>query len=212
MAGAKLQHELAFLASPLTTAEYEQYLDEIVGSSNINHQQTVANFWQSFTPQLAKVRDFSSLQLNIELSKGSHVCPHCAKDNINVALKLLDGQYGKYWKCQTCNSNLKDVEGKPLYIEKTTTSSIPAKPTGEKCPECSSDLVERDGKFGKFITCSNYPKCKWTPPKAEKPAPVKTDEVCIKCGSGMVIREAKATNNKFLACSAFPKCKHIASL
>ena len=92
------------------------------------------------------------------------------------------------------------------------TETKVTKITGDKCPECSRDLVERDGKFGKFITCSGYPECKWTPPKVEKSAPVKTDDICIKCGNGMVIRESKATNNKFLACSAFPKCKHIMSL
>ncbi len=32
----------------------------------------------------------------------------------------------------------------------------------EKCPECSGDLIQREGKFGKFLGCSNYPKCKFT--------------------------------------------------
>ncbi len=212
MIGDKLQHELAFLSSPLTTAEYEQYLDEIVGSSNINHQQTVANFWQSFTPSLAKVREFSLLQLNIELNKNSTMCPHCAKGNVYVALKPLDGKFGKYWKCQTCNSNLKDVDGKPLYIEKTTTSAVPAKATGEKCPECSRDLVERDGKFGKFIACSGYPNCKWTPPKPESAKPQPTDHLCTKCSSPMVLRESKDKTSSFLACSAYPKCKNTITL
>lgn len=31
-----------------------------------------------------------------------------------------------------------------------------------KCPRCSGDLIERNGKYGKFIGCSNYPKCKYT--------------------------------------------------
>ena len=31
-----------------------------------------------------------------------------------------------------------------------------------KCPKCGELLVEREGKYGKFIGCSNYPKCKYT--------------------------------------------------
>jgi DNA topoisomerase-1 len=32
----------------------------------------------------------------------------------------------------------------------------------EKCPECGNALVEKSGKYGKFLGCSNYPKCKFT--------------------------------------------------
>lgn len=33
--------------------------------------------------------------------------------------------------------------------------------TGEMCPECNSPLVKRNGKFGEFVACSNYPSCKY---------------------------------------------------
>ena len=38
---------------------------------------------------------------------------------------------------------------------------VEAKKTGEVCPECGSDLVERKSRYGTFIACSNYPKCKY---------------------------------------------------
>ena len=38
---------------------------------------------------------------------------------------------------------------------------ISPKKTGEKCPECGHDLVERHGRYGKFIACENYPECKY---------------------------------------------------
>jgi DNA topoisomerase-1 len=48
-------------------------------------------------------------------------------------------------------------------------SAQPARPvaqlTGEKCPDCGQDLVERRGRFGPFVSCSGYPKCKYRPPK-----------------------------------------------
>jgi DNA topoisomerase-1 len=85
-------------------------------------------------------------------------------------------------------------------------------PTGENCPECDSELLLRKGRYGEFIACSNFPKCKYTKNvNGEEPEkPEETDEVCEKCGSPMVIKNSK--RGKFLACSAYPKCKNAKSL
>ena len=39
------------------------------------------------------------------------------------------------------------------------------KPTGLECPKCGNELLEREGRFGAFIACGNYPECKYTQPK-----------------------------------------------
>ena len=92
---------------------------------------------------------------------------------------------------------------------------------GRECPECGGDLVERNGKFGKFIACSNYPTCKYTEhveqPKPEtdgeventepKEEPIPTGEKCPECGGDLV--ERKGRYGKFVACSNFPTCKYI---
>ena len=89
-----------------------------------------------------------------------------------------------------------------------------AKPTGEKCPECGDgELVIRKGRYGEFIACSNFPKCKYSrnidkDGKVEEPET--TDEVCDKCGAPMVIKNSR--RGKFLACSAYPKCKNTKPL
>ena len=76
--------------------------------------------------------------------------------------------------------------------------------TGEKCPECGGDLVVRTGKYGKFVSCSNYPKCKYIKKEEKKPA----TEVCtcIKCGNPIVERTTRK-GKVFFGCSNFPKCK-----
>lgn len=76
--------------------------------------------------------------------------------------------------------------------------------TGESCPECGNDLVWRNGKYGKFISCSNYPSCKYTRSEEEE---VKSEEVCPNCGSPMVMKKGKY--GSFLACSNYPECKTI---
>ncbi len=85
-------------------------------------------------------------------------------------------------------------------------------PTGENCPKCQSELLLRKGRYGEFIACSNFPKCKYTKniDGTEVEGPEETDEKCEKCGSPMVIKNSK--RGKFLACSAYPKCKNAKSL
>ncbi len=95
-----------------------------------------------------------------------------------------------------------------------------AKPLGRNCPECGSELLLRSGRYGEFIACSGFPKCKYTeqvvaegedPAEKQPAAPVETtDEVCEKCGSPMVVKNGR--NGKFLACSGYPKCKNTKSL
>ena len=75
--------------------------------------------------------------------------------------------------------------------------------TGEKCPECGSDLVIRKGKFGEFVACGNYPECKYI--KKEKQE-VKEICKCPKCSGNIIERKSKA-GKIFYGCNNFPKCK-----
>ncbi len=84
-------------------------------------------------------------------------------------------------------------------------------PVGRSCPECGEELVERIGRFGKFVSCSNYPTCKFI--EKTKKEVVSTGITCPLCKKGeMVERVAGKGRNKgktFYACNQFPKCKHI---
>ena len=85
--------------------------------------------------------------------------------------------------------------------------------TGEKCPDCGSDLVYRQGKFGKFISCISYPECKYTAKivKEDKEAPEPTGKLCPDCGHELLKRKSRY-GNYFLGCSNFPKCRHIENI
>jgi DNA topoisomerase-1 len=83
--------------------------------------------------------------------------------------------------------------------------------TSETCPQCGGDVVIREGRYGKFKGCSNYPKCKWTSPlKGKRQRGEPTDETCPQCGGGVVIRKGKY--GRFRACSNYPECKWSAPL
>ena len=71
----------------------------------------------------------------------------------------------------------------------------------------------RQGRFGKFISCLNYPECKYTrkieDPAKEKPEP--TGKICPECGGELLKRKSRY-GNYFLGCSNFPKCRHIENI
>ena len=100
---------------------------------------------------------------------------------------------------------------------KENMEKIEAEETGETCPKCGSPMVHRQGKYGKFEACSNFPKCKYIKPNEKtKDKPIDTGVKCPKCKKGtLVLRTAKRgknKGNKFLGCSNFPKCKYISPL
>lgn len=86
-------------------------------------------------------------------------------------------------------------------------------PIDEKCPDCGGELVKRSGRFGEFIACSNFPKCKYSrnlsTDKKEKKEPVKIGVKCPKCGGEIVERFSK--RGKFYGCLNYPKCRFISN-
>ncbi|OGM26141.1 DNA topoisomerase I [Candidatus Woesebacteria bacterium RIFCSPHIGHO2_02_FULL_38_9] len=84
---------------------------------------------------------------------------------------------------------------------------------GKACPECNEarlagdesrqgELVIRTGRFGKFISCSRFPDCKYTEKLVEK-----TGIVCPVCKQGDVIIKKSKKGRKFYGCSRYPECK-----
>ncbi len=91
---------------------------------------------------------------------------------------------------------------------------VPPEETDFLCDKCGSRMVVRNGRFGKFAACPNYPTCRSTKPltapsheeeKEDKKEPVIADFKCEKCGSDMVLRSGKF--GSFYACSKYPECK-----
>jgi DNA topoisomerase-1 len=79
-------------------------------------------------------------------------------------------------------------------------------PAEEKCPKCGSNLVIREGKFGRFYACSNFPSCDFTRSFTSKTYKM-LEEKCPECGANLVLRSGKY--GQFIACSNYPDCKYI---
>lgn len=91
-----------------------------------------------------------------------------------------------------------------LDEEKSEIKAALQKQTDEKCPDCGGALVEKWGRNGKFIACSNYPDCRFTRNLEEEDN--STEEKCEKCGSEMIVKVGRF--GRFLACSSYPNCKN----
>jgi DNA topoisomerase-1 len=72
---------------------------------------------------------------------------------------------------------------------------------GRQCPKCGHDLIIRWGRYGKFISCSNFPDCRYTEPYLEK---IGVD--CPKCEDGDVVRRKTRKGRTFYGCSNYPDC------
>ncbi len=104
----------------------------------------------------------------------------------------------------------KALEGAAANME---DSRVEPKESDEKCPICSTAMLIRESRFGKYLSCSNFPKCKGKmqlDAEGNKIVPEKTGELCDLCGKDMVIRSGR--KGRFMACSGYPQCKNTFSL
>lgn len=76
--------------------------------------------------------------------------------------------------------------------------------TGELCPNCKSPLVIRNGKYGKFVACSNYPECKYI--KKEEKEIIEICD-CPNC-DGKIVEKKTKKGKIFYGCNNYPKCKN----
>ncbi|HYO60519.1 MAG TPA: type I DNA topoisomerase [Actinomycetota bacterium] len=171
------------------TARMEEDLDQVaVGSREMD--PLVREFFESFTAHVAEQSD----KMSRPERPTDKTCPNCGRP---VVQKF--GKHGLWFlSCSgwpECKwSQQLDEHGEPLPDPEGT---------GEKCPNCDSELVAKSGRFGPFVGCSNYPECKYI----KKEPPKETGETCPNCGSGLV--EKRGRFGPFTGCSNYPECKYI---
>jgi DNA topoisomerase-1 len=88
---------------------------------------------------------------------------------------------------------------KKAQAEMPITKTGP-EPIGRQCPEDGGELVIRHGRFGKFISCSNFPTCRYTEPWLEK-----IGVTCPKDGGELIERKTRK-GRTFYGCINYPNC------
>jgi DNA topoisomerase-1 len=95
------------------------------------------------------------------------------------------------------NSGKKNIKSQKIVI-----------PTGENCPQCEHELVKRQGRYGEFIACSNFPKCKYVKNDKVKKEVVTTGVICPECKSKELVQR-NSKRGVFYGCMGYPKCRFI---
>jgi DNA topoisomerase-1 len=91
------------------------------------------------------------------------------------------------------NKKYKEINGAGI-LEKTE----------KKCPKCGAQLLIRVSKYGRFLACSNYPKCKYTFDLENS-----TGILCPKCKKGEIVKRKSKKGKVFWGCSNFPECDFV---
>ena len=125
-------------------------------------------------------------------------------DNIAEGKNTMQGVLGGFYK--KFEKSLRKAEEKT----KDMSFTVPAEQTDIICDKCGSVMIVKNGRYGKFAACPNYPECKNTKPledrsSSQSKTPEPTGLTCDLCGGKLVIRSGKFGN--FYACENFPKCK-----
>ncbi len=95
-------------------------------------------------------------------------------------------------------------ESLKIAKDKMPVTRIKPESAGRPCPLCGHDLVIRTGKFGKFISCSHFPTCRYTEAVVEK-----AGVACPKCKDGEVVVKRSRKGRVFYGCSNYPSCDFV---
>ncbi len=176
------------------TAHMEDELDDIARGER-SYEKTLKDFYDPFRKDVKSKEKIEKLT-NLGPVPKEFRCPKC---NGPMIFKL--SKNGKFMSCvrfPECDG-ARTNEGRELQGPKST---------GRKCPDCQTGiLVEREGRFGTFIACSNYPKCKHIESDPEEEAKKKTGVKCPVCGKGELM-ERRGRFGLFYSCSNYPRCKY----
>ena len=188
------------------TAEMENELDEIAEGKR-KYEKTLKDFYTPFTKAVKSKSKIEKLT-NMGDAPAEFPCPLCG--GLMVYKLSRSGRFMSCKKFPEC-----------LGARKEDGSEIaPPKEIGESCPQCGStsspqakggQLIEREGRFGRFIACSNYPKCKFVKKDPAEEERAKTGVACPDCASagrrnGEMV-ERRGRFGVFYSCSNYPECK-----
>lgn len=83
--------------------------------------------------------------------------------------------------------------------------------TGQSCPKCGGELVKKNSRYGEFIACNNYPKCKYIKSLKNIPNAKETIEgvKCPECGGDIALKRSR--KGSFYGCNNHPKCNFLSN-
>lgn len=176
------------VVNPQSTANMEAELDRIVEGADWT--DIMSKWYEPFKESLKAAK-----KAKAPVEKVDGQCPAC-----EAGLVKRFGRFGPFLSCETypkCKT-IVNIDAEGNVVEK-------AKPiiTDHECEKCGKPMAKRQGKFGPFLGCTGYPKC-----RNLKNIPVGT---CPECGGEVMERYSKKKKSKFFGCGSYPDCEFTAN-
>ena len=175
------------------TANMEDDLDSIeTGSAQM--VQVLSKFYDNFARELdVAMNETADKKIEIPQETTDIICDKCG-----ATMVVKSGRFGKFAACPNypqCKNT------KPLAKDGKNEKKESSEPelTDKICSDCGAPLLLREGKFGKFYACSNFPACSFT-----LNMQTTLDVPCPKCGKDVIVRRGK--KRTFYGCSGYPDC------
>lgn len=133
------------------TSEMESYLDDI-SNGKYDKVKLLSEYWERLKEDIENAKNIKK-----ENSKTGFTCPQCGGE-----LLKKHSKFGSFYGCE----NFSNKENKCDYTAKIGEDGSPIEKEKKEikysdydCPKCEKKMVEREGKYGTFYGCQQYPKC-----------------------------------------------------
>ena len=177
------------------TAQMENALDSIENNEN-DVVETISRFYNKFDEEMQAASKLDSkIKIEVEYEESDIECDKCGSKMI-----YKNGRFGKFLACPNYPAckNTKAVDKDGNIVEPVKEKKVES--AGFTCEKCGADMLVRNGRFGEFYACSNYPKCSFTKQKT-----VETGASCPNCGSKVLARHGRG-KTLFYSCEKYPEC------
>ncbi len=172
--------------------------------------KNTADFIRSEGGEIVISESLDSAQCNVE-------CDKCG-----APMEIKRGRFGQFLACTgypDCKNTADFIRSKDGEI--VINKSLDSAQCDIECDKCGASMEIKRGKYGEFLSCSQYPKCKNPKEfaraedgtiviKKKETPQLREDVLCEKCGKSMVVR--KSRRGPFLGCSGYPKCRNTLNL
>ena len=175
------------------TARMEDELDKIE-EGELKWKKVLKDFWATFEVTLKKAQE-EMKNLKKQAIPTGVTCVKCEGGEYNIKW----GKNGQFMACSNypdCNST-QDFKKHP----NGKYEILPKEYYRKACPECGKRMVVKEGRYGRFVTCEEYPQCKVT-------LPYELDVQCPECKKGNFVEKKSRFGKLFYGCSNYPECSN----
>lgn len=177
------------------TAKLEDELDDI-SCGDKEWVPLLREFWSPFKDQVDNIAE-TVKRKDVTQELIDEACPLCGKP--------LSFRLGKRDRFIGCTGFPECSYTRSVTEKAGEVSQDSELVEGRHCPDCGGDLKIKYGRFGKFIGCGNYPKCRHIESLNK---PMDTGVECPECKQGKMVKRQSRKGRVFFSCARYPDCKY----